>query len=81
MFVGKNFAGKSSYDHDPSLLKVVASKKVLVPGSQNNGSSSLTDQLETPEIVSKDSEVRNFLVPITDCCYMACVGGCRVLCF
>ncbi|KAK4833753.1 hypothetical protein QYF36_010671 [Acer negundo] len=56
-FSRKIFAGKSSYDHDTSHLKVSASGKVLVPGSQNTGSSSLTDQLETPETVTEDSEV------------------------
>ncbi|KAL5807547.1 hypothetical protein ACOSQ4_030280 [Xanthoceras sorbifolium] len=56
-FSRKISAGKSSYDHDTSHFKVAASGKVLVPGSQNDGSSSLTDQLETPEMVSEDSEV------------------------
>lgn len=56
MFVGKIFAGKSSYDSDSSLT-VAASKKVLVPDSQSDGSSSVTEQLEAPGTVSEDPQV------------------------
>lgn len=57
MFVGKIFAGKSSYDSDSSSLTVAASKKVLVPDSQSDGSSSVTEQLEAPGTVSEDPQV------------------------
>ncbi|ONH96238.1 hypothetical protein PRUPE_7G115400 [Prunus persica] len=55
-FSRKIFAGKSSYDSDSSLT-VAASKKVLVPDSQSDGSSSVTEQLEAPGTVSEDPQV------------------------
>lgn len=58
MFVGKIFAGKSSYDSDsPSSLTVAASKKVLVPGGPTDGSPPLTEQLEAPSTDSEDPQV------------------------
>lgn len=57
MFVGKIFAGKPSNDSDFSSLTVAASKKVLVPGGQSDGSSPLTEQLEAPSTVSEDLQV------------------------
>lgn len=53
-FVAKIFAGKVSKDYDASSLTVAASDKVLVPGSNGEGTSSFTDQLETPETVSEE---------------------------
>ncbi|KAB1221286.1 1,4-alpha-glucan-branching enzyme 1, chloroplastic/amyloplastic [Morella rubra] len=53
---GKVFAGMSSLDSDASSVTVAASNKILVPGSQGDGSVSLTDQLENPETVREDSQ-------------------------
>ncbi|KAK6942641.1 Glycosyl hydrolase, family 13, catalytic domain [Dillenia turbinata] len=47
---GKFFAGKS-YDSETPSLTVAASEKVLVPGTQSDGSSSSVDQLETSEVL------------------------------
>ncbi|KAH9738381.1 SBE2.2 [Citrus sinensis] len=58
-FSRKIFAGKSSKEFDASPLIITASEKVLVPGSQSDDPSAVTDQLETPETVSEDIEVRN----------------------
>ncbi|RVW48011.1 1,4-alpha-glucan-branching enzyme 1, chloroplastic/amyloplastic [Vitis vinifera] len=54
---GKIFAGKSSYDSDSSSLRVAASDKTLVPGSQIDGSSSSTGQIEVPDTVLEDPQV------------------------
>lgn len=55
--IGKIFAGKSSSDSDSPSLTVAASNKILVPGSQGDGSLSLTDQLDNPETVLEDPQV------------------------
>ncbi|KAK8705191.1 hypothetical protein V6N13_048797 [Hibiscus sabdariffa] len=55
-FSRKIFAQNSSYDSDSSP-STVASKKVRVPGDQGDGSSSLTDQLESPSTISDDPQV------------------------
>lgn len=47
----------SSLDSDASSVTVAASNKILVPGSQGDGSVSSTDQLENPETVREDSQV------------------------
>lgn len=57
LFIGKIFAGKSSSDSDSPSLAVAASNKILVPGSQGDGSISLTDQLDDPETVLEDPQV------------------------
>lgn len=57
LFVGKIFAGKSSYDSDSSSLRIAASDKTLVPGSQIDGSSSSTGQIEVPDTVLEDPQV------------------------
>ncbi|XP_034694884.1 1,4-alpha-glucan-branching enzyme 1, chloroplastic/amyloplastic-like isoform X4 [Vitis riparia] len=56
-FSRKIFAGKSSYDSDSSSLRVAASDKTLVPGSQIDGSSSSTGQIEVPDTVLEDPQV------------------------
>ncbi|KAJ0027524.1 hypothetical protein Pint_35900 [Pistacia integerrima] len=53
----KILAGKPSKDYDASSLTVAASDKVLVPGSKGDGTSSFTDQLETPDTVLEEQEV------------------------
>lgn len=55
-FSRKIFAGKSSPDSDSPSLTVAASNKILVPGSQGDGSLSLTDQLDNPETVLEDPQ-------------------------
>ncbi|KAJ0087820.1 hypothetical protein Patl1_32398 [Pistacia atlantica] len=55
----KILAGKLSKDYDASSLTVAASDKVLVPGSKGDGTSSFTDQLETPDTVLEEQEVLN----------------------
>ncbi|XVF07723.1 hypothetical protein REPUB_Repub06bG0164300 [Reevesia pubescens] len=56
-FSRKIFSHKSSFDSDSSSLTVAASKKVLVPSGPGDGSSSLTDQLESPGTISDDPQV------------------------
>uniref|UniRef100_A0A5B6ZJR3 1,4-alpha-glucan branching enzyme n=1 Tax=Davidia involucrata TaxID=16924 RepID=A0A5B6ZJR3_DAVIN len=56
-FSRKIFVGKSSYDSVSPSFTVAASKKILVPGSQSDGSSSSIDQLETVDTVSEDPQV------------------------
>lgn len=56
-FSRKIFAGKSSYDSDSSSLRIAASDKTLVPGSQIDGSSSSTGQIEVPDTVLEDPQV------------------------
>ncbi|KAL7247873.1 hypothetical protein ACSBR2_002724 [Camellia fascicularis] len=53
----KIFAGKSSFDSESPYFTVAASEKVLVTGSESNGSSSSTDQLEIGDTVSGDSHI------------------------
>ncbi|GMP50010.1 hypothetical protein CsSME_00016796 [Camellia sinensis var. sinensis] len=53
----KIFAGKSSFDSEYPYFTVAASEKVLVTGSESNGSSSSTDQLEIGDTVSGDSHI------------------------
>ncbi|KAJ7976080.1 1,4-alpha-glucan-branching enzyme [Quillaja saponaria] len=55
-FSRKIFAGNYSHDSDSSSSMVAASDKLLVPGGQGDGSTSLTDQLETPQITSEDPQ-------------------------
>lgn len=54
LFVGKNFAGKSSHESESSSFVVAASEKVLVPGSQSDGSSSLKEQFEAADLALED---------------------------
>lgn len=61
LLVGKIFAQKFSYDSDSSSVTIASSEKVLVPGGQSDGSSSLPDQLESPSTISDDSEVCDLL--------------------
>uniref|UniRef100_A0A5B6ZJQ5 1,4-alpha-glucan branching enzyme n=1 Tax=Davidia involucrata TaxID=16924 RepID=A0A5B6ZJQ5_DAVIN len=56
-FSRKIFVGKSSYDSVSPSFTVAASEKILVPGSQSDGSSSSIDQLETVDTVSEDPQV------------------------
>lgn len=70
LFVGKIFAGKSSNDSDFPSLTVAASKKVLVPGGQSDGSSPLTEQLEAPSTVSEDLQVYD--AHFWHTCYVLC---------
>ncbi|CAK9168096.1 unnamed protein product [Ilex paraguariensis] len=58
-FSGKFFGGKSSYDSDSTSFTIAASEKVLVPGSQSDGSSSLTKQLEVTDAALEDPLVSN----------------------
>ncbi|KAF5473805.1 hypothetical protein F2P56_005763 [Juglans regia] len=51
------FAGMSSPGSDSSSVMVAATNKILVPGSQGDGSLSLTEQLESPETVQEDPQV------------------------
>lgn len=55
----------SSPDSGSSSLKVTASNKVLVPGSQGEGSLSLTDQLENPETGLEDNLVCEYMARCT----------------
>ncbi|KAM0977760.1 hypothetical protein ACFX13_014071 [Malus domestica] len=55
------FAGKSSYVSDLPSLAVAASKKILVPDSQSDGSSSLTQQLGATSTVAEDPQVYDTL--------------------
>lgn len=55
--IGNVFAGISSPDSDYSSVMVAATNKILVPGSQGDGSLSLTNQLESPETVQEDPQV------------------------
>ncbi|KAM7468289.1 hypothetical protein LguiB_015851 [Lonicera macranthoides] len=54
---GKIFAGKSSYESDSSSVVVAATEKVLVPGSQTESSSSLSEQLEAVDTTLDDHQV------------------------
>lgn len=53
---GKTLAVKFSHDSDSSSFTIAESDKVLIPRDQDN-SSSLTDELETPVITSEDPQV------------------------
>lgn len=57
LFVGKAFAGKSSYDADSTSTTVAASEKVLVPGRESGGSSSSVDLVSRVEPASGDLQV------------------------
>lgn len=65
VLTGKIFARKSSYDSDSSSLTVSASDKVLVPGSQSDGPSSSTDQLDAPG--TEEPEVLILVIQINRC--------------
>lgn len=56
-FVGKDFALKSSSDSDSPPLAFAAPQKILVPGSQTDGSSPSSDQLELANTVSENHQV------------------------
>ena len=56
-FAGKIFAQKPSPESDSSSLRVAASEKTLVPGSQIDGSSISTDQMEVPGTELEDPQV------------------------
>ncbi|XP_030453739.1 1,4-alpha-glucan-branching enzyme 2-1, chloroplastic/amyloplastic-like [Syzygium oleosum] len=56
LFVGKIFAGKSSYDSDTSSLSTAASERVPVPGGYSDVATSSTDRVETSEAVT-DSQM------------------------
>lgn len=55
--IGNVFVGMSSPDSDSSSVMLAATNKILVPGSQGDGSLSLTDQLESPETAQEDLQV------------------------
>ncbi|PON56004.1 Glycoside hydrolase [Trema orientale] len=57
VLTGKIYARKSSYDSDSSSLTVSASDKVLVPGTQSDGPSSSTDQLDVPDTTTEEPQV------------------------
>lgn len=69
LFVGKIFAGKSSYESDSSSFVVAASEKVLVPGSKTESSSSLTEQSEAVDTTLDDHQVCEFASPNHLHCY------------
>lgn len=50
----KNFAGKSSHESESSSFVVAASKKILVPDSQSDGSSSLKEQFKVADLALED---------------------------
>ncbi|XP_054801932.1 1,4-alpha-glucan-branching enzyme 1, chloroplastic/amyloplastic-like isoform X1 [Prosopis cineraria] len=60
----KTLVGKFSHDSDSSSSAVAASDKILVPGDQDDAST-LTDQLETPEITSQDPQAPNSIEDLT----------------
>lgn len=72
MLSWKDFALKSSSDSDSPPLAFAASQKILVPGSQTDGSSPSSDQLELANTVSENHQ------EIVDADGLGMEGGSRI---